>query len=146
MRRIGLAVVLTASLTVAPLREQRCTPRAKFADSGGGEAKETDMKLIKVLTWAMWSLAFTLTALPGLAADYPAPKEGSWVVRDFRFHTGEVLPELRLHYTTVGVPTEMSGRNWMMRRLIIDSIRNDAGWEERQLHQATTQPTGASVF
>jgi homoserine O-acetyltransferase/O-succinyltransferase len=26
-------------------------------------------------------------------------------VRDFRFHTGEVLPELRLHYTTVGVPT-----------------------------------------
>ena len=35
------------------------------------------MKLIKVLTWAMWSLAFTLTALPGLAADYPAPQEGS---------------------------------------------------------------------
>ncbi len=28
------------------------------------------MKLIKVLTWAMWSLAFTLTALPGLAANY----------------------------------------------------------------------------
>jgi hypothetical protein len=63
------------------------------------------MKFIKVLTWAMWSLAFTVTALPGLAADYPAPKEGSWVVRDFRFHTGEVLPELRLHYTTVGAPT-----------------------------------------
>jgi homoserine O-acetyltransferase len=63
------------------------------------------MKLIKLLTWAMWSVAFPLTALPGLAADYPAPKEGSWVVRDFRFHTGEVLPELRLHYTTVGAPT-----------------------------------------
>jgi len=27
------------------------------------------------------------------------------VVRNFRFHTGEVLPELRLHYTTVGAPT-----------------------------------------
>jgi len=26
-------------------------------------------------------------------------------VRDFRFHTGEVLPELRQHYTTVGEPT-----------------------------------------
>src|SRR2546422_327879 len=63
------------------------------------------MKLIKVLTWALWSLVFTLVALPGLAADYPAPKEGSWVIRDFRFHTGEVLPELRLHYTTVGAPT-----------------------------------------
>ena len=46
------------------------------------------MKLIKVFTWAMWSLVFNLTALPSLAADYPAPKEGSWVVRDFRFHTG----------------------------------------------------------
>jgi homoserine O-acetyltransferase/O-succinyltransferase len=39
------------------------------------------------------------------AADYPAPKEGDWVARDFRFHTGEVLPELRLHYTTVGEPS-----------------------------------------
>src|SRR5205085_7757654 len=27
------------------------------------------------------------------------------IARDFRFHTGEVLPELRLHYTTVGAPT-----------------------------------------
>jgi homoserine O-acetyltransferase/O-succinyltransferase len=71
--------------------------------------KKIDMKLIKVLTWAMWSLIFTLTSLPGLAADYPAPQEGSWVVRDFRFHTGEVLPELRLHYTIVGVPTGEPG-------------------------------------
>lgn len=39
------------------------------------------------------------------AADYPAPREGSWTVRDFRFHTGQVLPELKLHYRTVGAPT-----------------------------------------
>jgi homoserine O-acetyltransferase len=52
----------------------------------------------------MWSLAFILTTLPALAADYPAPKEGSWVVRDFRFQSGEALAELRLHYTTVGAP------------------------------------------
>jgi homoserine O-acetyltransferase len=32
------------------------------------------------------------------------PKEGSWVVKDFRFHTGEALPELRLAYTTLGAP------------------------------------------
>ena len=44
-------------------------------------------------------------ALGASAADYPAPKEGDWVVRDFRFHTGETLPELRLHYTTVGAPS-----------------------------------------
>ncbi|WP_239467044.1 alpha/beta fold hydrolase [Rhodoferax koreensis] len=40
-----------------------------------------------------------------LAADYPAPQQGDWVVRDFRFHTGETLPELKLHYTTVGAPS-----------------------------------------
>ena len=39
------------------------------------------------------------------AADYPAPKEADWVARDFRFHTGETLPELRIHYVTVGDPS-----------------------------------------
>jgi homoserine O-acetyltransferase/O-succinyltransferase len=63
------------------------------------------MKRLKGLPWALWSLACMLAALPSLAADYPAPQEGSWVVRDFRFHTSEVLPELRLYYTTVGPPT-----------------------------------------
>ena len=48
------------------------------------------------------TLAAALMALGASAADYPAPQEASWVVRDFRFHTGETLPELRLHYTTVG--------------------------------------------
>lgn len=63
------------------------------------------MKLIRLLGWAMASLAVALSAIPGSAADYPTPKEGEWVVRDFRFHTGEMLPELRLNYTTVGAPT-----------------------------------------
>ena len=40
-----------------------------------------------------------------LAADYPAPKQGDWIARDFKFHTGETMPELRLHYTTVGEPS-----------------------------------------
>jgi len=45
-----------------------------------------------------------LAVMAAAAADFPAPKEGSWVVHDFRFHTGEVLPELRLHYRTIGDP------------------------------------------
>lgn len=40
-----------------------------------------------------------------LAADYPAPKEGDWIARDFKFHTGHVMPELKLHYTTIGAPS-----------------------------------------
>jgi homoserine O-acetyltransferase/O-succinyltransferase len=63
------------------------------------------MRLVRIPTWMLWALALALTAVPSLAADYLAPTEGSWVVRDFRFHTGETLPELRLHYTTVGAPT-----------------------------------------
>jgi homoserine O-acetyltransferase len=63
------------------------------------------MKRLDVFTRSVLGLAFALMAVAALAADYPAPKEGSWVVRDFRFHTGEVLPELRLHYTTVGSPS-----------------------------------------
>src|SRR6185503_18541724 len=48
------------------------------------------------------ALALVAAATASSAADYGAPQEGSWAVRDFRFHTGEVLPELRLHYTTIG--------------------------------------------
>src|ERR1043165_1737598 len=40
------------------------------------------------------------------ARSYPAPAEGDFVIRDFRFRSGEVLPELRLHYTTVGTPVK----------------------------------------
>lgn len=38
------------------------------------------------------------------AADYPAPAEGDFVIKDFKFHSGESLPELRIHYRTVGTP------------------------------------------
>jgi homoserine O-acetyltransferase/O-succinyltransferase len=35
----------------------------------------------------------------------PAPQRGEAVIKDFRFGTGEVLPELKLGYQTVGAPT-----------------------------------------
>jgi homoserine O-acetyltransferase/O-succinyltransferase len=50
-------------------------------------------------------LAFVLPSIVAAAADYPAPKQGEWIARDFKFHTGEVVPDLKLHYTTVGEPT-----------------------------------------
>lgn len=37
-----------------------------------------------------------------LAADYPKPVEADFVLRDFRFTNGDVLPEVRIHYRTVG--------------------------------------------
>jgi homoserine O-acetyltransferase len=50
---------------------------------------------------AVLAMAF---ALPAAAADYPAPKQGDWVAKDFKFHTGETMPALKLHYTTIGNP------------------------------------------
>ena len=43
-------------------------------------------------------------AAPVAAADYPEPVEGSFVIEDFAFHTGETIPEMVVHYRTVGDP------------------------------------------
>ncbi|RYF43320.1 MAG: alpha/beta fold hydrolase [Comamonadaceae bacterium] len=71
------------------------------------------MPTIDVPGRARWALRaqracaalFAWAAASAFAADYPPAQEGSWTVRDFRFHTGQVLPELKLHYRTVGAPT-----------------------------------------
>jgi homoserine O-acetyltransferase len=54
---------------------------------------------------AIIASAFALLSCAANAADYPAPKQGAWTARDFKFHTGEVMPELKLAYTTIGEPT-----------------------------------------
>jgi homoserine O-acetyltransferase/O-succinyltransferase len=54
------------------------------------------------LAFATCGAAVALTS--ALAADYPNQTEGDYVIADFEFHTGEVLPELKVHYTTVGNP------------------------------------------
>src|SRR5947209_13510994 len=49
--------------------------------------------------------AFLLSILAasfGSAADYSTPTEGDYTIRDFKFQSGETLPELRIHYRTLG--------------------------------------------
>ena len=53
---------------------------------------------------AIGVLALVLLSVPAAAAEYPGPKQGDWIARDFKFHTGEVMSELKLHYTTIGDP------------------------------------------
>ncbi len=55
--------------------------------------------MIRLLTL----LSLLLTALPAVAADWPT-REGDHVIRNFRFASGETLPEVRIHYTTLGTP------------------------------------------
>lgn len=74
---------------------------------------------------ALFVIAISCTAGPAQAANYPEPKEGSWVAKHFRFHTGEVMPEVTLHYRTIGDPkgepvlllhgTAGSGANFLTR-------------------------------
>ena len=51
-----------------------------------------------------------VTLLSGLAAsvasagDHPPPREGDYTIPDFKFQSGETLPELRVHYRTLGKP------------------------------------------
>ena len=45
-----------------------------------------------------------LLAISCFAAEYPAPKEGDYTIKNFKFKSGETLDGLRLHYTTVGTP------------------------------------------
>ena len=44
----------------------------------------------------------TFAALPARAQEV---REGSWIAKDFRFSTGEVMPQVRLHYRTIGATT-----------------------------------------
>jgi homoserine O-acetyltransferase len=64
------------------------------------------MSIVQSLRCAAAGALLGLAALaPAAAQQYPAPKEGAWVAKDVRFNTGEVLPEVRLAYTTVGEPS-----------------------------------------
>jgi homoserine O-acetyltransferase/O-succinyltransferase len=59
------------------------------------------MKLLQVAA----ALAFTLVPFTAPAQNYPAPTHAEWIAKDFKFHTGEVMPELRIGYTTIGEPS-----------------------------------------
>ena len=52
------------------------------------------------------------------ATDYPAPNEKDFVVRDFRFASGETMPELRLHYRSLGKPVQ-DAKGWTQNAVLI---------------------------
>jgi homoserine O-acetyltransferase len=60
---------------------------------------------MRVKSPIVWLILPVILAVSGLRAEQPAPQEGNFTVRDFRFKSGESLPELRLHYTTFGTPS-----------------------------------------
>jgi homoserine O-acetyltransferase/O-succinyltransferase len=56
------------------------------------------------------SCVLLLALAPSLpAADYPEPSSADYLIRDVRFESGETLPELRIHYRTLGTPRRGEG-------------------------------------
>jgi homoserine O-acetyltransferase/O-succinyltransferase len=52
----------------------------------------------------LWALSLLFGMAAARAAGYPAPMEGDFTIRDFAFSNGTTLPELRIHYRTLGQP------------------------------------------
>jgi homoserine O-acetyltransferase/O-succinyltransferase len=51
-------------------------------------------------------LAFLFFVATARAAEYPAPTEADYVIRDFKFTSGETMSELKIHYRTIGKPAK----------------------------------------
>ena len=86
--------------------------------------------------FAAFSAAFLAVAAPPALAQtsWPNQHEGDFLIKDFRFNSGETIAELQLHYTTLGTPkrnaageivngvillhgTGGTGKNWLMPSL-----------------------------
>src|SRR5436190_19179360 len=62
-----------------------------------------DILLPMIRHAAVLTVSLAIITLAG-GAEYPAPNEADFIVRDFHFTAGETMPELRLHYRTLGQP------------------------------------------
>jgi homoserine O-acetyltransferase/O-succinyltransferase len=64
-------------------------------------------------------LAAALVPVLGIAnpATWPAPVEGDYVIKNFTFTGGETLPELHIHYRTLGKPVKDS--HGMVRNAVL---------------------------
>jgi hypothetical protein len=66
------------------------------------------------------------TGLLALAADYPAPQAGNFVVKDFQFNSGEKLAEVKLHHYTLGAPQkDASGK---VRNAVLKYFATSKSW------------------
>ena len=76
-------------------------------------ARFTFTRLLSLMLLTLYLVllaAASLAQQPGVSSIH-IPQEGDYVARDFHFHSGESLPEMRLHYLTFGKPVrDANGR------------------------------------
>jgi homoserine O-acetyltransferase/O-succinyltransferase len=67
------------------------------------------MKSSFAVSRALLAVSAAVLSIVGASAQtapppYPNQKEDTFIVKNFKFQTGETLPQVKLHYTTVGSP------------------------------------------
>ena len=116
----------------AKLVPRRVAPSAPFAHN---EANRTAFRRSSMRFRALFALCLSLVASAAVAqTSWPNQQDGDYIIKDFRFGSGETLPELRLHYRTLGTAkrnaageivngvvllhgTSGSGNSWLMPSL-----------------------------
>src|SRR5690348_9103191 len=64
-------------------------------------------RILQILIIVVAHCAFASSqTTPERQRNYPAPVEGDYTIKDFKFRSGETLPELKLHYYTIGAPAK----------------------------------------
>src|SRR5882672_5989537 len=69
-----------------------------------------DIRKFLALTAALCCTVSPLFAQQNALWSEAPTKEGDYIARDFKFSAGQTLPEIRLHYTTLGSPRDESRR------------------------------------
>lgn len=75
------------------------------------------------------------------ATAFPPPVDADLVLRDFRFQTGETLPELRLHYRTIGTP-QRNAQGEIVNAVMVLHGTGGSGAQFLQPHFATLYGAG----
>jgi homoserine O-acetyltransferase len=57
-----------------------------------------------VKPWLSFATSFLFLIVPSFGAGFPPVEPRDFTLHDFRFQSGESLPELRMHYRTLGTP------------------------------------------
>jgi homoserine O-acetyltransferase len=82
--------------------------------------------VVLALALAAASRSASAQANPSAAVNlFPGQTESDFFLKDFPFHSGEVLPELRLHYLTLGTPHRNSSSEINNAVLLLHSTGSD---------------------
>lgn len=68
-------------------------------------ARNRETVTATLFAFVVSAVLFTVFAMAQQPINFPPPKDGVWVAKDFKFSTGETLPELRIAYKTIGEAT-----------------------------------------